>query len=246
MKIIDARWEEKNSGKKTCEIIFEKEDSIRAYLNSNVEKGFEFMVVKVPIGNLELVHRLEDIGYRYLENQIMLSFDTDQYHWVNPEWFRLLNGFECRMLNTREEIDQLLARVNENMFSADRYSLDPFWPEGISSKRYVNWINEMYENGEASVYSIVRNGESYGFFTLKEETENIGNCPIAGIYNEHKSAGYIFVLVWFWLEISRKAGKKKLKAAVSSNNRMMLSSLSKAYNFKILETFIVMRKAILI
>jgi hypothetical protein len=242
MKIINAIWEKRNTGLTTCEIVFEKADTFQTYLDSHIENDYQFSVVKIPVGDLMLVHQLEDFGYRYLENNLVLSLEANQLDDINPLWKRLLKGFSCKLLTTNEELASVLHEVENNMFNTDRYSLDPFWPDNISSKRYSNWIKDLFESGIAQFYVIVKDEKEIGFFSIKKESQNINSCPIAGIFNSYKSAGYIFVLTWFWLVKSRETEIKKLITSISSNNRVMLSSLSKVFAFRICDTFIVMRK----
>lgn len=242
MKIVNAIWEERNTGLKTCEVVFEKEDTFQLYLDSCIENDYEFSVVKVPVGNLMLVHSLEDLGYRYLENHMELSFDVNQLDNLSHLWDRLLSGFSCRLLTTDEEMSTVLHEVENNMFNTDRFSLDPFWSGNISSKRYSNWIRDLYETHNAQFFVIVRDGKEVGFFSNKKESQNINSCPIAGIFNSYKSGGYIFVLTWFWMMKNRETGIKKVVTSISSNNRIMLSSLSKVFSFRVSDTFIVLRK----
>lgn len=242
MKIINAIWEERNTGLKTCEIVFEKKDTFQTYLDSEIENNYEFSVVKIPVGNLMLVHKLEDFGYRYLENHIILCLEANQLDDINPRWKRLLTGFKCKLLTTNEEMVSVLHEVENNMFNTDRYSLDPFWPANISSRRYSNWIKDLFESGIAQFYLIVKDEKEIGFFSIIKESQNINSCPIAGIFNVHKSAGYIFVLTWFWLLKSKEMGYEKLTTSISSNNRVILSSISKVFTFKVSDTYIVMRK----
>jgi hypothetical protein len=244
MKIINAIWEKRNTGLTTCEIVFEKEDTFQNYLDSHIENNYEFSVVKIPVGNLLLVHQLEDFGYRYLENNLVLSLEANQLDDINPLWKRLLTGFTCKLLTTNEEMASVLHEVENNMFNTDRYSLDPFWPENISSKRYSNWIKDLFESGIAQFYVIVKDEKEIGFFSIKKESQNINSCPIAGIFTRYKSAGYIFVLTWFWLVKSKGTGIKKLITSISSNNRVMLSSLSKVFAYRVCNTYIVMRKIV--
>lgn len=244
MKLINAIWEKRNTGLKTCEIIFEKGDTIQTYLDANVETNFKLSVVKIPIGNLKLIHQLEDTEYRYLENQLVLTFEVNQLKEINPIWTRLLEGFSCKLLTTKGELDSVLNEVSNKMFETDRFSLDPFWQKDLSSKRYQNWITELFESGIAQFYVIVKNGKEIGFFSIKEESKSVNNCPIAGIYNKYKSVGYIFVLTWFWLVKNKEIGKKKLTTSISSNNRMILSSLSGIFSFRISGIFVVLRKLI--
>jgi hypothetical protein len=244
MKLVNAYWEEINTGLKTCEITFEKGDTFQDYLDSNIENEYKFSVVKIPVGNLTLVHQLEDIGYRYLENQMALSFEVDQLNDINPKWKRLLKGFNCKLLTTKQEIGFILNEVRENMFESDRISLDPFWEAGTSSKRYEKWITDLFEKENVRFYAIVHDDKQVGFFSMKQKMGNIQSCPIAGIYNKYKSAGYIFILTWYWLIKSKENGSKKLVTSVSSNNRNILSSLSKIFSFRISETHIVLRKIV--
>lgn len=244
MQVINALWDEKISSYKTCEIIFGKTDSFQSYLDAEIEKEYKFSVAKIPVGNLKLVHSMEDIGYRYLENQLQLSFGVDQLEFIKTKWFRLFNGFSCRLLTTRDELTCVTDQVSDKMFEADRYSQDPFWKYDLSSRRYVTWIYELFENSTVRFYSMIKNGTEVGFFAIKSESEKTNSCPIAGIYNKYKFSGYIFVLVHDILTISRDDGVNKFETSISSNNNNLLSSFSKIFNFKVNNVYIVLRKVI--
>jgi hypothetical protein len=243
MNIVDAYWDKKISGLKTCEILFGKEDTFQTYLDAGIEKNFQFSVVKIPIGNLGIVHQFEDIGYKYLENQLCLSFNVDQLEWINSKWTRLFNGFTYKLLSTGEELAMVTAQVSDNMFEADRYSQDPFWTEDLSSKRYVNWITELFDL-KVRFYTMIKNGTEVGFFAINSESGKTNSCPIAGIYNQYKFSGYIFVLVHDILAISKDGGANKFVTSISSNNSNLLSSFSKIFNFKVNDIHIVLRKVI--
>lgn len=244
MQITNTYWEERNTGLKSCEVVFEKGDKFQDYLKSDIEIKYEFSVVKIPSGNLEIVHQLEGIGYRYLENQMKLSFEVEQVSNIDLKWKKLLNGFTCKTISTEEEMDSILNEISNNMFEADRFTLDPLWSKGISSKRYMNWTRDLFQTPSVKFYTIEKEGKEIGFFADKKESESVNSCPIAGIYNNYKSAGYIFVLTWFWLLKSKEMGYKKVTTSVSSNNRAILSSLSRVFSFSIRETHIVLRKVI--
>jgi len=192
-----------------------------------------------------LVHQLEETGYRYLENQMQISFDNCQLDDIDPSWKRLLAGFICYQIKSSGELDLIIEEVRKNMFETDRFSLDPrFSGSTISSTRYVNWVRNLFNKDDTLFFTIVREGVATGFFTIKRESKNVCSCPIAGIYNRNRSMGYIYVLTWFWLQKSREMGCRKLITSVSSNNRDILSSLSKVFRFRIDEIKIVLRKVI--
>lgn len=244
MKIIDAIWDEKVTGLKTCEIVFGETDTFLSYLEAGIENNYKFSVTKVPVGNIELVHNLEEIGYRYLENQLDISFNVDQIEYINPIWQKLLKGFSYKLIRKKEEIENVKNQVSQRMFEADRYSRDPFWKNEISSRRYVNWIDDLFEKGLIKFYVMIKNEKEVGFFTIKVESRTTTSCPIAGIYNQYKFSGYIFVLAWYLLVLSREMGAKKWVSSISTNNRNILSSFSKVFTFKVNDIFIVLRKTI--
>lgn len=244
MNVIDAIWDQVISGYKTCEVIFEKGDDYEDYIKAEIENKYQFSVVKIPVGNLKLVHQLEDYGYRYLENQLALSFNVRQLERIDKSWDRILEGFHYKQVVNRSDISLIIEQVNDNMFNADRYSQDPFWSNNISSRRYVGWIDNLYKAGEVRFYLMIKNGKEVGFFAIKNESLKINSCPIAGIFNQYKYSGFIFVLVRYILEISSSMGVVQFITSISSNNQNLLSSFSKAFNFKVYGTHIVLRKII--
>ena len=101
MKILNAYWDERITGLKTCEIIFEKGDTYQMYLDSAVEETFHFSVIKIPVSDLKLVHQMEEIGYRYLENQITISLEVDQTEKIDQKWKRFLSGFSYYLVQIK-------------------------------------------------------------------------------------------------------------------------------------------------
>ena len=134
MNIINAVWDEKITGLKQCEIVFAQSDTFQTYLDAEIEKIFKFSVVKLPVGNLSLVHQLEDIGYRYLENQLFLSFNVEQLEYLNLKWNRLFTGFTYKQVTSADELKSLTDQVSDKMFEADRYSQDPLGRENFLQK----------------------------------------------------------------------------------------------------------------
>ena len=158
----------KSPGLRHCEIEFHENDSFQTYLDADVENRFQFSVVKIPIGNLGLVHQMEDFGYRFLENQLVLSFNVEQLDHINSIWNRLFEGFSYKVITTKDDLSKVTAQVNDCMFQADRYSQDPFWKGEISSKRYVNWINELFESDKVKLYIMIKNVLRSDFLQLRK------------------------------------------------------------------------------
>ena len=244
MKVLNAYWDERITGLKTCEIIFEKGDTYQMYLDSAVEETFHFSVIKIPVSDLKLVHQMEEIGYRYLENQITISLEVDQTERIDQKWKRFLSGFSYYLVTDKIQLDSLIAEVEDNMFETDRISLDPYFSNSVSSRRYSNWINDMYEIKNSNFYITKKGNENAGFFSIKSISERVCSCPIAGIYNKYKTHGFFFALTWFWLAESKIMGYRKLISSISTNNKAIHSFLSRVFFFRIDETVIVLRKVI--
>jgi hypothetical protein len=67
MKIINAFWEERNIGKKTIEVEYEKSDNETDFINSITSlKDASYIVIKAPSGNFELSSILSEKGFKYI------------------------------------------------------------------------------------------------------------------------------------------------------------------------------------
>lgn len=242
--MTDAWWDEANTGIKTCEIVFDNNDNFAHYKERSIENDFEFSIAKVPVGNTQLIHCLEDDGYRYLENQIIVVFEVSQVGNIYEKWHSKLDSLSCLHVKGEEQINKILDEVKGDMFQYDRYSIDPFWKDGVSSQRYIRWIGEMYFSGKTDFYLMKRGEEEIGFFSLKRVSESISSCPIAGIYPRYQKHGYFLALAYLWLRISSEQGFKKLTTAISTNNLPIHSFLSGVFSFKIEQTFVVLRKVL--
>lgn len=241
-RLIDSFWDNRNTGLRTCEIIFEAGDDFTKYTNTFAEEKYDYCTIKIPVGNLQLTHRMENHGYRYIENQLNISFKVDQLDSVEKSWNRDLSNFSYLPVKDNQQLDLILKEVSSGMFENDRFSLDPFWGRDVSSLRYVNWISQMYSQGDSQFYLLAKNSIEVGFFSMKNLGPKKCSCPIAGIYNDHKSKGYFFMLALAWFRESRERGCKELITSISTNNKPIHSFLARYFSFKIDETWIVMRK----
>ena len=244
MQFIDAIWEFKNTGKHTCELVFEAGDDFYSYPAELINNQYEFSVAKVPAGNLGLIHKLEEEGYRYLENQLLIEFDVSQVSSLYEEWSSQLAAFSCDVVEEEELMEKILDEIENNMFETDRYSLDPLMGGKVSSVRYRNWLRSLLDHGTTDIYIMKRNNVDVGFFTIKQETERLSTCPIAGIFSDYKNRGYFLALAFLWLKASSERGYKRLSTSISTNNTSIHSFLSKVFSFKVKTTYVVLRKVI--
>ena len=78
MKIVEATWERRNFGRDAWEITLGREDlaDVEKTLAALRDSRFAgaYVCVKMPVGNLKMLHALEDDGFRFLETQLSRSF----------------------------------------------------------------------------------------------------------------------------------------------------------------------------
>ena len=76
MKIVHATWEKRNFGRDAYEVTLDRKDmdDVSAVIGTLSDARFNetYVCVKLPVGNLKIVHALEDLGFRFLETQLSL------------------------------------------------------------------------------------------------------------------------------------------------------------------------------
>jgi hypothetical protein len=244
MKVIDAIWEKRNTGLKTCELVFSSEDSINDYLDNNIEKNYEHIVAKVPADNIVLVHQLEDYGYRFMETQFSISVAAHELDKIDQKWNRVLAGTSYKKVDNRNDLELLLTNIKAGMFTDDRISMDERFGINVSYRRYVNWIVDIYEDKKAEIFILEKNISKAGFFIIKQVNRDVLHSIIAGIFKEYQGQGLSIALIYFYLKIAVDRNARYVNTFFSSNNQKMLNTFTKTVSFKTLNICYVLRKVI--
>jgi hypothetical protein len=244
MKLINASWEERNSGLKTCEIVFEKGDSIDDYLSAKVEESYRYSVVKVPSDNINLVHNLEEVGYRYVESQFKVSVATSELEKIDKKWMKIIKDTGYMKVTSENDLDEILLNISSGMFDKDRISLDNKLGMVISSLRYANWIKDLYVNKNAKIFYLIKNGNKIGFFVIQQDSMSTIHSVIAGIFKPFQGHGLSVALIYYYLKLASIMGAKQSITSFSSNNLPMLNTFSKTVSFKVLNVYYVLRRII--
>lgn len=220
MKIINATWEKRNFNMEAFEILLDKKD-LKDFDNtySQIEKqNFKncYVVIKLPVGNISAIHRLEDNGYRFLETQLYL---TDYFEPIESE-LELSNHYRTTEIEyiaipkERTEWEKIIQMITPGMFDTDRISLDPELGKEIACTRYQNWCRDLFNKPETVMYISKYNNEECGFGIDSIDTKTGQNDSIlGGFFANYKNMG----LGSTWIKKSIN-----LKTAVSSNNLIAL------------------------
>ncbi len=220
MKIVDAVWEKRNLGVTTTEITIENNDAPE-YVDEQLSLvNSEYYVVKVPSGMGDILRIVQKNGYEYIEDMIHVEHDLKEVS-MNRVMKRMYDNTSYKEM-TDADFEQLLAEIRNGMFDNDRISNDAFFAEGVSSKRYVSWVNDLKDRG-AAFYAITYGDECVGFVVLEKTDEKTYYSVLGGGYEKFRKSGT--GIVQKEPEITRKRGGKRLVTCVSSNNVGQLKAL---------------------
>jgi len=244
MKVINATWDQVNTGLKTCELIFEENETLYDYLKSSVEHNYEYHVVKVPSKNIKLVHDLEDLGYRFMETQFSIIVNAEEFDKFDKRWMRIITRTSYTKIEDKDEFNILLQNIGEDMFRTDRISLDENLGKKISKLRYVNWLTDLFERKEAEIFFLNRDNERAGFFVLRRIEQDFLQSIIAGVFNKYQGKGLSVALIYYYLKYARDYDAKSILTSFSSNNSLMMNTFTKTIAFKTNKIYYVLRKMI--
>lgn len=246
MKIILATWEKRNFGFEAVEITlsnsdFAQPDKLMSELAA-LTKPQVYTLVKMPVGNLGMLHALEDQGFRFLETQFHIEKDLPGY--VSPPEIASLN-YQLRkaeVSKTEELWRDIADRMTNDMFSTDRVYLDSVFPVGISRVRYANWLMDLLHVSDSHLSMFMLDDKEV-FFSVDriDEDRKVVHGILGGIFQEYQNAG-LGMAVWdAGLLYQSRQGMLLSKTAISSNN-LPIVRLYTYFGYRITKEMYVLRK----
>jgi len=216
MKIIDATWELPNLGVVTKEVNLDADDAVES-LEQIRNLDCEYSVVRVPAARVDLMFKLDDLGYRFIETIIHVQHDLKNIgSTLSPVTKRIAESITYAEMN-EEDLAELCDQLKAGMFDTDRISLDPMFSQDIAAKRYIKWIKDEVARG-GKVFKCVLKGKTFGYFLSRINDENINCVYHIGTYKEFVHAGLGVCLVHTTVRQAFEAGAKRTIGGFSSNN----------------------------
>ena len=220
MKIVEATWERRNLGCEVWEVTLAREDmaDVEKTLAALRDDRFAgaYVCVKMPVGNLKMLHALEDDGFRFLETQLSLM---DRFK--SDDMMDLCGKANGRIeFKTVEKDDaaweRVIAKVVPEMFDTDRISLDPQLGPEIACTRYRNWMRDLRSDPRSELMVMLLDGKEIAF-SIEVVDGNTRHGVLAGNFPEFKNTGYGMALM-----VGPQGKQAKVRTAVSSNNPHVL------------------------
>lgn len=214
MKVIDAFWEKRNLGVDTVEFNIENNDT-EEVINDILKAEKQYNVVKLPVNKPELMQKLQDNGYCFVECMLNLTHDLSEPR-INIA--KNTRRFETTCLPMDDkDVAELFKEIDNGMFNSDRVYNDSFFSKEAAALRYKNWISDEMEKGSVA-YKVVFRNATVGFFILKKMEKHIANPFLIGIYKKYSNGGFGISLAYNILFECLNQGIKKISGYVSSNN----------------------------
>lgn len=242
MRKIDAHWEKRNFDQTVLEIEWGADDSIDTLATLEDDyTNYEYIVAKVPKGRMDLVHGLEDAGFRFMETQMELTLDLTKHAKTSSFTRETPGSFEFRIIDTSKDLEELLSNIDEGLFVTDRVSLDPTLGVGVAHQRYIHWIKDGYLSGNALILEVLSKSREIGFCFLTKHDDKTVSAELVSVYKRYRRRG----VGLRFLEEARnwlaEAGYTKIITRVSSNNLEALRA-NLYVGFVMREIYYILRK----
>jgi len=215
MKIIDAVWEQRNMGVKTNEIIIDGSESIDVIRSSLTEINSDYIVVKIPVGRIDINLLLSHMGFSFMETMLQIEHRTDNIIYHSPRLKEAVDSISFIPINS---IDRVCENINKGMFTSDRVALDPCFSKEQAINRYVGWIHDEYDRGTL-FFEYYHADEVIGFICLRPVDETKTTYAVfSGLYPKENRFSPGSAIMYKQLDVARHIGAEKLMTYISTNN----------------------------
>lgn len=244
MEVIKATWENRNLGKDAYEVFIEQEDlqnffSIEKELAS-LRDADAYVTIKMPVGNLVILHQLQDMGFYFMELQFLVSKYVANYETPSP-YQRILSSIDYVEIPKDEKswID-ILDNLSVDMFLSDRIRLDPKLDKMVAFIRYKNWCLDLLHDENAHMFAFNRKGTNIGFVIVKGELSKVCRGILGGVFASKSFPSLGLATIDAPLIVAKRMGYDIFKTMVSSNNRQALK-IYFSFGFQLDKEYYVLR-----
>lgn len=180
MKIIDCFWEQANLDCRVAEVSVTPNDELSEGTLLDLEKNYDYIVLKFAVADYS--HYLWATKHQFAFIETQLTLQKRMKDWcLSPSDSRLLKNFSIVDVIDPSGLNDILDKIDENMFTTDRIYLDPAFGPQFSARRYKNWIRSAFEKG-ASLQRFLYRDKEIGFGIARIE-DNVMYGILGGLYS---------------------------------------------------------------
>lgn len=237
MVYMDTPYEERNLGVTSCKFTIQRKDNVQECLEQISRCTKQYQEAVVEAGNIEMIHGLENQGFRFMET--MIDLEANRKELVIPRVAQRFLKDVAYEPSTKQEIDAAVAYIrNQVIFSTDKIALNPAFGPGVAGRRYSFWARDLLKEG-ADCYSFKYKGEVYGFEFVRLENGTARLCLGTGYVEKGAGTSLITSTASYkhWME----SNIEKLATEVSSNNPSVLK-LHEMYGLHVVQMRYILSK----
>jgi hypothetical protein len=227
MKITESFWEERNLGVKSYEITLDEKDCLDDFFTKEldlIKDGTRYLVVKAPVAEKDMLFKLPEAGYVFMETSFSLSLKRENYSC--PAFLAKFDrNVDVLTVDHNDQFQRIYSEIEKGVFETDRIALDINFTQTIANTRYVNWIKDLVEHGSI-LHEVVVRGRPIGFFIVHELTPQKARGILTGLYKEYNSSGLgALVMKKLYDSVWQKEYCTYYATVVSNNLKALRSNL---------------------
>ena len=179
MKIVDCFWELANLDCRVSEVTVDTDEIISEETLRELEGKYDYIVLKFPVACFQNYQIATNRQYTFVEAQ--MSVQKRWKDWVlSPQDARIARGFSAVEVKSTTEMEEILGKIDESMYTTDRIYLDPAFGPAYSANRYRNWTRTAFQQGSI-LYKILYKNKEIGYGLAKVE-DNVLHGLLGGVY----------------------------------------------------------------
>jgi hypothetical protein len=217
-----------------------EEDDLAATEKAYIDRHHPaYVLCKMPVEKLALIHQLEDAGFHFVETQLRLTFNLKRSFDVSE------GSYDFERVDSESALEDVLSIARET-FTDDRWLIDPWFSDArtLSGKRYEAYVRQSFERMDERVYRLVER-ESRKTLALRTH-RHLGNGEalmlLGGVHPDYKGAGIAPLMSFHEYNELLRQGITRITTHVSARNYAILNLEMSALKYRVAQTFVVLRK----
>jgi hypothetical protein len=198
-----------------------------------------YVVYKAPIEDITTIQHLEEHGFRFVETQLRLTFRLRRHF----DTGRTPYVFE--RVTTEDQLCEVL-EIAARTFTDDRFLIDPKLGDAqqVSSARYQAYVRQSFLRPDERLYRLVNptTDQTIAFKTHRIVTPEEALMLLGGVHVDYKNAGVAPINAYHEFNELMRNGVKRFTTHVSARNYAVMNLEIGGFQYRIKQTFIVLRK----
>jgi L-amino acid N-acyltransferase YncA len=167
---------------------------------------------------VRLAEVLSGFGFYPAETTLQISLPLRRFTPIHPR-----AAGRARLRPAQANDLPAMVAIAEETFTTDRFHLDPHVPTPLSDKRYAQWVERGFRDGDPLfVYESTAQSDTdrdiIGFYLIRGEQGGEVDLSLAGVGSRYRRGGGGALMYEAMLEKCRELGYRTASSTISINN----------------------------